>query len=143
LRVAIVGACLINPEERRSITKSIKMILNNYMIKNDMLTVVSGGADGVDTIAEEVAKEYKLDTLVFPAEVTQWEDEGDKKGFKTRNTQIAKNCDVLYCFPRVRKDKDCYHCNSSEHQVGGGCWTAKKAKELGKIISIIPPTNYA
>ena len=139
MRIAIVGAILITPEERKSITKSIKNLLNTYKVKHDMLTVVSGGARGVDGIAEDIAKEWKIDTLIFPAETLHWEDEGVKKGFKSRNTQIAENCDILYCFPRIRKDTDCYHCGTDKHQAGGGCWTAKKAKEFGKKISIIQP----
>lgn len=138
MRIAIVGAILITPKEEENIEKSIRTILYTYMVKNDMLTVVSGGADGVDSIAEKIAKEFGLDTLIYPAKILEWGN-GHDGGFKDRNTKIAENCDMLYCFPRIRKDKDCYHCGTSEHQAGGGCWTAKKAKEKGKLITIIQP----
>jgi len=138
LKIAIVGAVLITPEEEKNIRQSIKTILSSYMVKNDTTIVVSGGADGVDTIAEEIAKEFGLETEIYPAKILEWGN-GHDGGFKDRNTKMAEVCDVLYCFPRIRKDKDCYHCNTSEHQAGGGCWTAKKAKEKGKLISIIQP----
>ena len=140
MRVAIVGASTLTQKEAYLAKLEIIKILDIWY---DDLTLVSGGSKGIDTIAENVAKDLNIPTQIFPAETFHWEDQDGKKGFKTRNIQIAENCDVLYCFPAGTRDKKCYHCDL-DHQVGGGCWTMKKAKKLGKetkLIQLIDKTS--
>ena len=137
MKIAIVGAGTLTQKEAYNAKLEIIKILD---IRYDDLILVSGGSIGIDTIAENVAKDLNIQTLIFPAETFHWEDQDGKKGFKTRNIEIAENCDILYCFPAGTRDKKCYHCNL-DHQVGGGCWTLKKAKMLGKETKLIPPIN--
>jgi len=57
-----------------------------------------------------------------------------RKGYKSRNIQIAEACDVLYCIvPHVPLAK-CKHCGEKGHPSNGGCWTMKYAKKLGKEV---------
>ena len=107
------------------------------------IVVVSGGADGIDTIAEEMAKSKGLKIQIFEAEVQQWEDEGNHIGFKSRNIAIAEDCDIIYCLPselRTKDMPDCYHCNLP-HRKSGGCWTLRKAEKMGKEVYLIPPIS--
>jgi len=54
-------------------------------------TIISGGADGVDTLAIEYAKARGLELEVFPAE---WKRFGYNAGFM-RNTLMAGKADAL------------------------------------------------
>jgi YspA, cpYpsA-related SLOG family len=56
--------------------------------------VVSGGAAGVDTWAEEAARDRGLQTLVFHA---NWDGLGRKAG-PTRNAEIIANADEVVAF---------------------------------------------
>jgi hypothetical protein len=57
--------------------------------------IVSGGARGADTLAERYAQERGLGLQVFPA---NWNEQGLSAG-TLRNTQMAKEGDVLVAFP--------------------------------------------
>lgn len=56
--------------------------------------VVSGGARGVDTIAENTAKRLGLETLIFEAEWDRW---GKSAGY-IRNKDIVKAADRIIAF---------------------------------------------
>ena len=56
--------------------------------------VVSGGAEGVDSFAEEAAKTAGLETLIFPAD---WDGLGRKAG-PIRNAEIVAVADRLVAF---------------------------------------------
>ena len=114
---------------------------------------------GVDIWAEEVADELSIKKEIYPAEVNQWEDKIHdydtlpirQKGYHSRNIQIAKACDVLYCFvPNTHsnlsrtmyveilsKNQYCIHCKIPDHPTNGGCWTMKYAKKLGKEVHLV------
>lgn len=108
LRLAIVGSTLANGAETRAIVRSV---LDRY--KPDV--VVSGGADGADTIAEEEASARGITCNIFRPKVNRWRD-----GFMPRNKLIAENCDAL-----VR-----IVCPFS--RTYGSGWTRDYAKQLGK-----------
>lgn len=89
------------------------------------LTVISGGAKGIDTLAAQVAYGLGIPCTVYSPPHQNWE------GFKERNILIAMTCDELICITTKTKNEKCYHCQQ-DHQRTGGCWTMKKAKELNK-----------
>jgi hypothetical protein len=60
----------------------------------DASLVVSGGAAGVDTWAEQAARDRGLKTLVFHA---NWEDLGRKAG-PIRNAEVIANADEVVAF---------------------------------------------
>lgn len=143
IRVAVVGASKLSENEERDARQFCGMkfneLINDYGIMN--VTIVSGGAKGVDSIAEEVAKGLGLGTETFKPEVERWEDDGEKIGYRTRNIQIAERCDILYCLPCNFKGKPCKHCGTDLHQNSGACWTMKRAKDIKKQTFLIPPTK--
>lgn len=55
------------------------------------LEIVSGGAKGIDTSAEEFAKIFNLPFKLFPAD---WDNLGKRAG-PVRNEQMAKYSDML------------------------------------------------
>ena len=56
--------------------------------------LISGGARGIDTLAEEVAKSQRIETKIFPAE---WNKYGKGAGF-IRNELIIKEADRVIAF---------------------------------------------
>ena len=140
MNIAIVGAGHLTKNEEDFARNEISRILINAKNDHDELTIISGGATGIDSIAEDMANVMGINTTIFPAETFQWEDKAGKRGFKTRNLQIVNACDELNCFPAGLRDIKCYHCNR-DHQVGGGCWTMWQARKLGKATKLILPPN--
>lgn len=61
---------------------------------NSIEAVVSDGARGADTLAEQYARENGLELIVFPAE---WERYGRKAG-PLRNVKIIQECDLCFAF---------------------------------------------
>lgn len=56
--------------------------------------IVSGGASGVDLVAEDAAHAKGLQTVIFPA---QWQSYGKRAGM-VRNAQIVAEADQLVAF---------------------------------------------
>jgi len=116
---------------------------------------------GVDIWAEQLADELSIKKEIFAPEVNQWNDkvlsdlhggEFVAYGYKSRNTKIAKTCDVLYCIvPKTfdatkfgtipygmrNKTTFCNYCDTFEHPTNGGCWTMKFTKKLGKETHLV------
>lgn len=143
-KIAIVGASRLTENEERDAQQFCGLSMNEWKLQyGDDLIIISGGADGIDTIAEKCAKQLDIKTWIFKADTQHWEDDGNLRGFKSRNIRIAEMCDELWCLPAIYRDQKCYHCNNHDefpHQKSGGCWTAKRARENGKEVHIIPPT---
>lgn len=85
MNIAVVGSR--NYQDLRSVVSYVKS-LNNTSI------IVSGGANGPDSIAVKVANKYKLQTLVF---LPDWDKYGRSAGI-IRNTKIVDACDMLVAF---------------------------------------------
>jgi hypothetical protein len=96
-------------------------IVNNYMLEYEIETIISGGAEGVDTMAKEYANEYEYNYIEFPADWTKY---GVQAG-PIRNTQIVQNCDRVLAFAST---------NSR-----GTFDTIKKAKKIlgDKMVKVI------
>lgn len=84
--------------------------------------VVSGGALGVDRMAEEAAKERGLDTLIY---LPDW-DKGKGAGF-VRNSAIVKACDRMVAF--------------WDGKSRGTLDSINKAKKAGKAVLIVQADN--
>lgn len=56
--------------------------------------IISGGARGVDRIAEHVARERGMQTIIYPAD---WEKYGKSAGM-IRNREIIEAADKVVCF---------------------------------------------
>ena len=88
MKLAIVGSRTFN-----DYTTMCKVIKEHFNI--DSIThIVSGGARGADTLAEQFAKEYNKELIVFPAD---WKTYGKRAGF-IRNVDIINTCDQCVAF---------------------------------------------
>jgi len=135
MKIAIVGSSHLSETEEIDARKNSGLVLNQ-LIKEygvDDITLISGGAKGVDTEAEDVAKQLGIKTIIHRPLENKWEN-----GYKPRNIKIAQECDILYCFPTKVKITECYHCKAEDHEVTGGCWTAKYAEALKKEVHVVP-----
>ena len=81
--------------------------------------VVSGGADGIDTLGVELADAAGIETIVHPPKVKQWAGLG---GYRDRNLLIALDCTRLL---RIV-------CHASKTYGSG--WTADQAEKQGKVV---------
>jgi len=124
LKLAIVGSSKMKYQQ---CVGELQKIINEE--KPD--TIVSGGAEGVDSHAVLVAVLNEVKTKVFKPETNDWE------GYKYRNLQIVKECDKLYNLVLRTENEFCYHHNTKQHERSGGCWTEIKAREQGKIVKTI------
>ena len=80
--------------------------------------VISGGARGVDSVAEEAAGTRGLETVIFPAE---WDRHGKKAGF-LRNKDIVAAADKVVAF--------------WDGKSKGTAHTIRLAQEAGKTVEI-------
>lgn len=82
--VAIIGS--------RSITE---LNLDWYLNKDHILQVVSGGANGVDSLVEKWAKKNKIDFIAF---LPQYKIYGGKYAPLKRDEDMVNYSDELICF---------------------------------------------
>ena len=116
IKVAIVGSR--NYFDCDYIKSKFTEVLSFEGIDIINVVIVSGGAKGVDTCAQMIAKEFGLPILII---YPDWKSNGKMAGI-LRNTAIAKNSDIVIAFPS--KDSK-------------GTWdTINKAKQLRKKLYI-------
>jgi hypothetical protein len=99
MKLAVVGSRNITNEEL--IFDSINSIANGRL---DTLTIISGGARGVDSIAAIWSKQNNVPLIVFTAD---WKKFGRKAGI-VRNNDIIKECDTVLAI-WDGKSKGTYH----------------------------------
>ena len=134
MKVAIVGASRLTSIEEKTARESCDILLKQMVREHGRsnLTLVSGGASGVDTIAETTAYGLGVKCNIHKPISRNWD------GYKARNLKIAQECDIIYCFPTKLRLEPCYHCGVHDHERSGGCWTVKQAKTLKKEGHIVP-----
>jgi len=86
------------------------------------ITVISGGADGIDTEAKRMAQKYGFQLIEYKPKFKEYPKKGNNIYFE-RNKKIAKKSDYLYAFPKDRR--------------GGTMNTVKYFKEFGKEDKLI------
>ena len=91
MRIAIVGSRDITLPMLRALLAGIE---GNIAIAGDKPTIISGGAAGVDSFAEGVAKCLGLPNIIFKPE---WDKYGKSAGFK-RNQKIVDAADRIVAF---------------------------------------------
>jgi hypothetical protein len=134
--IGIVGseAAKFTPRGKAYAITLLRKLINRPEVRE----VVSGGCHlgGIDIWAEDVAIEYGKALTVFHSKQNNW-----AYGYMPRNLQIARCSDLVCCITVDRLPESytgsrfvlCYHCKTDKHVKSGGCWTMKKAIELGKI----------
>lgn len=88
MKLGIVGSREFNDYD--FVEKNINIICGNIKISE----IVSGGARGVDSIAEQYAKDNNIKTRIFEAE---WDWFGKRAGF-VRNEYIVDYSDYVIAF---------------------------------------------
>lgn len=97
--------------------------LEDYIPK-EITTLVSGGARGIDSCAENWAKENKIPTKIF---LPQYEKYG-RTAPLLRNITIVKNSDYILAF--------------WDKKSRGTVFTLKKCKEFGVPFKVYIPSDY-
>ena len=113
MNIAIVGS-----RNFYNIEKVMVKVFNKYVDEDDL--VITGGAIGADTCAENEAKRRGIKVLIIPA---NWKKYGKSAGYK-RNILIVEKADLVIA------------CWNSQHSKGTG-HSIKLAKELGIKTIII------
>lgn len=70
---------------------SLKTRIDAYREKNEITEIISGGAKGVDSLAERYAVEHSIPFKLFPAD---WDKNGKAAG-PMRNREMAEYSEVL------------------------------------------------
>jgi hypothetical protein len=133
MKIAVVGTSKKLPMKQEILMRNrIVDILDKYP-RDGSISILSGGAKGVDTLAVDIAKKLGFRTYVNYPEKEEW------KYYKIRNQKIAEQCDGIFCFTIATKESNCYHHKLQEkpHLKTGGCWTLEKAREMGKPSDVI------
>lgn len=97
LRIAVVGSRIFNEYNylHRKLTDLLWEIVDYWGDELPLeIIIVSGGARGADSIAEQWAKEWGYQTMIFSAE---WDKYGKSAGYR-RNQQIIDASDVVIAF---------------------------------------------
>ena len=147
MKLAIVGTSKVGYGDQadRLLEEVRTLIMKYYEEFGKKLIIVSGHSPkgGTDIFAEAIARNFGIKTEIYPPEINQWAGKNVNhkrlKGYKARNVQIARACNILYCFTLSNSDrrKGCYHCQNYKHLRSGGCWTFKNAQELKKEVHMI------
>jgi len=89
MRLAIVGSRFFTDYEY------MKLVFEDFVADNGAITaIVSGGAKGADTLAQQIANEYNITMQVWPAD---WNSNGNAAG-PIRNKQIVEDSDAMLAF---------------------------------------------
>lgn len=91
MKIGIVGS------RRFTDNNLLKEVMQDYLNRDNELNcelIVSGGANGADSLGEKWAKENNIPTLIFKPD---WNKYGKSAGFR-RNEDIVKNSDFIVAF---------------------------------------------
>jgi hypothetical protein len=114
MKLAIVGSTSLAGNERAA------QIIEEVIDRFKPTIIISGGAVGIDSMAEAAAIRRGIEPLIFRPEVHRW-DGGERVGFKQRNLHIALMCDVLV---RIVAD---------DSRTYGSGWTRDRARGNGAV----------
>lgn len=121
VHLAIVGSQDLTDPQREAVDLLVCGIIHEYAYRlgHRSVIVVSGGAEGVDSIAEGAARSllYYEPEIHYPKN-RRWGPDG----FKDRNIIIAERCHQLVCI------------RSRQSTTYGSGWTSDYAEQLGKRV---------
>ena len=92
MKILVFGSRTIN--DYKQVEDHLYNMYNQFIDEGDDCSLISGGAIGVDTLAERFAKEYEVDIEVYKPNYTKY----GKKAPLIRNKKMAELCDKAICF---------------------------------------------
>lgn len=97
MKVAVVGSRTIT--DSAFVGRYLNIIIAKQVPADKPVTVISGGAKGVDTLAMEYAKLCGYDFVLFkPYHLVDRAEPYRPRFFFTRNKQMADNADMVIAF---------------------------------------------
>lgn len=97
MKVCIVGSRSI--ENKSLVFDECSTLIERRVPATDSVTILSGGAKGIDTLAQEFAAENKYDFILFkPYHLVDNRVEFTPKYFFARNRQLVDNSDIIVAF---------------------------------------------
>lgn len=114
MKLAVVGSRSFNDYE---LLKTKLDAIHNTV--KPITLIISGGANGADSLAERWAKENAISTKIF---FPDWNKYGKKAGY-LRNIEIVKNADVVIAF--------------WDGQSKGTLHSINLAKQLNKPLKVV------
>jgi predicted Rossmann fold nucleotide-binding protein DprA/Smf involved in DNA uptake len=114
VKLAIVGSRECTKEQLYTAKLIIRAFIRDLIPEQ----VISGGAEGIDTLAESETNKFKLEFLKFLPRNKRWSPDG----YEERNQKIAYHCDLLLCI------------RTEQSETYGSGWTADYAEQLGKEV---------
>ncbi len=114
MKLAIVGSRDCTIEQCKTARLIIRAFIQNLVPEE----VISGGAEGIDTLAESETNKFELEFLKFLPRNKRWTPDG----YMERNQRIAYHCDMVLCI------------RTEQSESYGSGWTADYAEKLGKKV---------
>ncbi len=97
MKIAVTGSRSITSKDW--VNYHLDKITQGYVDMGVPVTIISGGAKGVDSIANDWAYARKCDFVLFkPYHLVDNREEFRPKFFFVRNKQIVDNADEVVCF---------------------------------------------
>ena len=136
--IAIVGASVLTSAEIYAARALIRKIMSTWH-KDTVL--VSGGAEGIDSIAESIAISLGIKCEIFRPTINAWQRglTGAQGGYQERNLKIAQAANHIICIAAPSTDSvECVHCYKADkpakHRKSGGCWTAHQKRHSSVLV---------
>lgn len=96
--IAIVGSRVINSDTANMVRAYVDGIADdNEAWAEPRHTVLSGGATGVDEVAQKAAKDRRVPFKLYAVTAREWKAYGKAAG-PMRNIEMVKNADVVVAF---------------------------------------------
>lgn len=114
MRIGFVGSTDLTEYQRVVVGALTEALIEWYRSFDGLLTVVSGGAPGVDTVAELDAIALGVPTDIIRPKNWRWEPEG----FKARNILIAESVEELWVI------------RSKQSKTFGSGWTGEYYEKI-------------
>jgi|MudIll2142460700_1097286.scaffolds.fasta_scaffold00548_8 aspartate aminotransferase-like enzyme len=92
MKLAVVGSRSFKDNLQARIVA--QDIIRNRLFNGKITTIISGGANGPDKWAEEVAKQFNIETIIYKPE---WKTYGKSAGMR-RNVDIISASDHVLIF---------------------------------------------
>ena len=116
--LAIVGSSDIPEPDLVDVHQRIMSYIGSITQYRNIEKIISGGAEGVDTMAERAAELLEIEFEAYLPENKRWKP----NGFMERNKTIAEECTHLLCI------------RWAGAKTYGSGWTADYAEKLGKTV---------